>query len=205
MHKQTRDSVSVVELRLVDIPRFIAIRRRMLADSPWAFAADPATDRGSNPANLAELIDDPRRAIFVIEQPDYTNAAKNKAEHTQTAPPQNNPTSAAADTTDLPPFVATATVITDNNPKLGHRATIVGVYVDPDYRGKGLGKAVLNAAIDFCKSLKGINSVRLAVSENSPEARKLYESLGFTVWGVEPATVIIDGRAYDEIHMLKAW
>ena len=67
------------------------------------------------------------------------------------------------------------------------------------------GQGRLNAAVDFCNSLNGINSVRLAVSETSPEARKLYESLGFTVWGVEPATVIIDGRAYDEIHMLKAW
>lgn len=165
-----------------DIPRYIALRQRMLADSSWAFCADPATDRGSNPSALAELIDDPRRAIFAIEQPDHTAASPN-----------------------LPSFVATATVITDDNPKLGHRATIVAVYVDPEYRGRGLGKAVMNAAIDFCKSLEGINSVRLAVSENSPEARKLYESLGFTVWGIEPATVIIDGRAYDEIHMLKAW
>ena len=67
--------IQVVQLTHPDIPRYIALRQRMLADSPWAFCADPETDRGSNPSALAELIDDPRRAIFAIEQPDHTAAS----------------------------------------------------------------------------------------------------------------------------------
>jgi L-amino acid N-acyltransferase YncA len=39
------------------------------------------------------------------------------------------------------------------------------------------------------------------VSENAPEAQRLYESLGFQQWGREPEATQHEGRRYDEIHM----
>ena len=50
--------------------------------------------------------------------------------------------------------------------------------VHPDYRGKGLGTAIVTAGIEYLKS-KNVDSVELEVdSENAP-ARELYLKLGF--------------------------
>jgi RimJ/RimL family protein N-acetyltransferase len=43
--------------------------------------------------------------------------------------------------------------------------------------------------------------VDLGVSENAPEARRLYEKLGFRVWGREPASTQHGTQRYDEIYM----
>ena len=43
----------------------------------------------------------------------------------------------------------------------------------------------------------------LAVTAGNDAALKLYESLGFKAWGLEPAALVIDGVAYDEIPMTK--
>jgi ribosomal protein S18 acetylase RimI-like enzyme len=75
------------------------------------------------------------------------------------------------------------------------------VFVEPDYRGRGLGRAVTSAAIAHARTWPGIDFIDLGVSENAPEALRLYESLGFTRWGREPEATQHEGRRYDEIHM----
>jgi ribosomal protein S18 acetylase RimI-like enzyme len=47
----------------------------------------------------------------------------------------------------------------------------------------------------------GVDYVDLGVSDNSPEALRLYESFGFRAWGREPEATEHNGRRYDEIHM----
>ena len=52
--------------------------------------------------------------------------------------------------------------------------------VDPDYRGKGLGKQVLLAGLSLLKS-RGLGHVDLTVDSENKAALALYESLGFAV------------------------
>lgn len=54
-------------------------------------------------------------------------------------------------------------------------ATLSGVYVDPAYRGRGIARALTNAAIEWCRN-RGCPAVRLIASD---AGRPLYESLGF--------------------------
>jgi RimJ/RimL family protein N-acetyltransferase len=75
------------------------------------------------------------------------------------------------------------------------------VFVEPAYRGNGLGRAVVTAAIDLARSWPGVDYVDLGASERAPEAQCLYENLGFRAWGREPEATEIGGRRYDEIHM----
>lgn len=98
-------------------------------------------------------------------------------------------------------LIATAGVVQRPRQKLGHRAEIWGVYVHPDHRGRGLGAAVVRAAMDEALSWPGVESVALSVSERS-EAKRLYERLGFRQWGHEPDCLRIGGESYDEIHMV---
>ena len=53
--------------------------------------------------------------------------------------------------------------------------------VDPDYRGKGIGKGVLLAGLSYLKS-KGFRVAELTVDSKNQAACTLYHSVGFRVW-----------------------
>jgi ribosomal protein S18 acetylase RimI-like enzyme len=53
------------------------------------------------------------------------------------------------------------------------------LYVVPDRRGHGLGRALLNAAMEHARG-RGAAHIDLGTSEDDVAARALYESAGFT-------------------------
>jgi len=53
-----------------------------------------------------------------------------------------------------------------------------GIVVDPRYRGKGVGTQLFANLIEFGKA-ESYSTIRLDVIDTNPEARKLYERLGF--------------------------
>ncbi len=54
--------------------------------------------------------------------------------------------------------------------------------VHPEYRGYGLGKAVVACGIHYLKSM-GVDAIELEVDSANPPATKLYKALGFDVVG----------------------
>jgi len=61
----------------------------------------------------------------------------------------------------------------------GVKAWIEDVVIDGSYRGQGLGKLVVEHAIDFVKSL-GADSLMLTSSPSRIAANNLYQALNFT-------------------------
>jgi mycothiol synthase len=53
--------------------------------------------------------------------------------------------------------------------------------VDPDYRGRGIGKGVLLMALRYLR-IRGVHIVELTVDSNNQAAYSLYQSVGFRVW-----------------------
>jgi ribosomal protein S18 acetylase RimI-like enzyme len=53
------------------------------------------------------------------------------------------------------------------------------LYVVPAMRGRGLGRALMNAAIQFARE-RGADYMDLGTAETDVAARSLYESLGFS-------------------------
>jgi ribosomal protein S18 acetylase RimI-like enzyme len=53
------------------------------------------------------------------------------------------------------------------------------LYVKPNLRGQGLGRALMNAAVELARD-KGADYMDVSTSEDDVAARKLYESSGFT-------------------------
>jgi ribosomal protein S18 acetylase RimI-like enzyme len=51
--------------------------------------------------------------------------------------------------------------------------------VQPDHRGKGLGRALMEAAMEFARA-RGADYMDLGTAESDVAARALYESLGFS-------------------------
>ena len=69
--------------------------------------------------------------------------------------------------------------------KKRHKGVIWGMYVPREMRGKGIGKALLEAAIAHAKTLPQLEQINLSVVLTSREARHLFISLGFETYGLE--------------------
>jgi RimJ/RimL family protein N-acetyltransferase len=85
--------------------------------------------------------------------------------------------------------------------KMAHRVHIWGVYVTPSCRGRGIGKAVVQAALDIARTWPGINSASLSASVRATTAIALYQTLGFVIWGTEPECISLNGTLIDEVHL----
>jgi ribosomal protein S18 acetylase RimI-like enzyme len=75
-----------------------------------------------------------------------------------------------------------------------HRATL-GIAVKNGYRGRGIGEAMMKAAIEKCKGTFEV--VELTVLSHN-QAKKLYESLGFRTFGTRPYALKRGGRYFAE-------
>lgn len=90
------------------------------------------------------------------------------------------------------------------NPRLKsrHKGVVWGVYVRPKWRGTGAGRAILSRLIEQARSLEGLEQIHLTVAITQAAARRLYESLGFEVFGHERHALKVDGEYVDEDHMV---
>ena len=86
--------------------------------------------------------------------------------------------------------------------KMAHKLHLWGMYVRPEGRGRGVARALLQAALDHARTLDGVTQVKISVTEDADAARALYEELGFRIWGVEPDAIRHGGRGVSEHHMV---
>jgi GNAT superfamily N-acetyltransferase len=86
--------------------------------------------------------------------------------------------------------------------KRRHKGWIWGVFVAPAARGRGVSKKLMQATIDRAKALAGLDMILLTVSAEQPVPRRLYESLGFRSFGIEPKGLKIGNQAKDEENMV---
>jgi RimJ/RimL family protein N-acetyltransferase len=86
--------------------------------------------------------------------------------------------------------------------KLAHRALLWGVFVAPEGRQHGVGRALGVAALEFAREKLAARQVILGVGARNARALALYEKLGFRQFGYEPDYIFLDGEYYDEIHMI---
>jgi ribosomal protein S18 acetylase RimI-like enzyme len=84
--------------------------------------------------------------------------------------------------------------------KQRHKATVWGMYVTPRARNKGVGRALVEAAIEHARGW-GLDQLQLTVTEAAPHAKRLYESAGFRHWGQERRALHWKGRFVDEYHL----
>ncbi len=85
--------------------------------------------------------------------------------------------------------------------KRRHKALIWGMYVAPEARGRGIGRALLAVAIAQAREWPGVEQIQLGVMTANEGARALYRSAGFTAYGVEPRSLRVNDRYYDEEHL----
>ncbi len=91
----------------------------------------------------------------------------------------------------------------DGRAKIRHIAHIVGMMVDEAAQGRGLGRALMQAALALLAQDEALQLVTLSVTRSNTRARKLYEHCGFSRYGrLQGAIVLPDGRVLDKDLMV---
>ncbi|HWO75390.1 MAG TPA: GNAT family N-acetyltransferase [Bacillus sp. (in: firmicutes)] len=99
-------------------------------------------------------------------------------------------------------LVGTVTVVREQHLKLQHRVQVVAMYVKPTVRGKGIGKALMNEAVQKTREWEGVEQIHLTVVSSNESARNLYLSLGFQVCGSEKQAMKLGDTYWDEERMV---
>ncbi len=81
--------------------------------------------------------------------------------------------------------------------KTRHRAIVGSMYVVPEARGRGYGRALMDAILDLARSQRGLERLIIAVTVGNDAARQLYLAAGFVPTYVEEGYIKWDGRYYD--------
>lgn len=79
----------------------------------------------------------------------------------------------------------------------------IGMMVHDAYQGKGVGTALMAAAIDLADRWLGILRLELDVYPDNESAVKLYKKMGFVEEGIQGKAVFRDGEFVDLIMMAR--
>jgi cyclohexyl-isocyanide hydratase len=86
--------------------------------------------------------------------------------------------------------------------KLRHKGLLFRMYVDPQFRGKGIAHLLIKALVERVERLEDIEQINLTVVSNNPVAKKLYEKFGFTSFAVEKNALKWKALYYTEEQMV---
>lgn len=164
--------VAIRALREEEAEAYVALRRESLREAPLAFAASPEVDGASQPETVRARLRAAPDAVIL-----GAFAAQDGA------------------------LVGAAGVRREPGGKASHKAHLWGMYVAPASRRRGIGAALLQAAVAHAQTLPGVAWLELGVSTAAPEARRLYEAVGFRAWGEEPDALRHGGESVSELHM----
>jgi len=169
-----RGAASIRPTREADAEDFRALRLRGLLAHPAVFGADYAASAARTIEHWRERL---RQGAGSDEQITYVAEAAGQ-------------------------LVGMTTMVRNDLPKTRHGGSIFGVYTAPEWRGTGVADALLGACADYARGL-GVRVLRLGVATHNASAIRLYLRCGYTVYGVEPESLQVDGVYYDELLMAK--
>jgi ribosomal protein S18 acetylase RimI-like enzyme len=84
-----------------------------------------------------------------------------------------------------------------NGAKIRHKAHLFSMYVAAGHRRTGLADRLVQAVIDAAREA-GALVLQLTVTAGNVPAQRLYNRMGFRVFGVERRAIQVGDRLYDE-------
>jgi len=94
-------------------------------------------------------------------------------------------------------------VIYDRKIRRSHLATIVWFYVDKEYRNQGIGRVLMDKAMDDIMSHTRIKKINLLMNETQKTALEIYKKYGFKVAGTLEKEMKIGDDYYNEYILEK--
>jgi ribosomal protein S18 acetylase RimI-like enzyme len=151
-----------------DADVFLRARVTQLESEPHAFGESADEARAQTAAAVAERLAAPREETFLLGA--FADGA----------------------------LVGTAGYFRQREAKTRHKGRVWGVFVAPAFRARGLGRLLMRTLIAEAATIDGLEQLDLQVAVTQSAARRLYESLGFSVYGREPHALKIGDLYVDE-------
>jgi RimJ/RimL family protein N-acetyltransferase len=85
--------------------------------------------------------------------------------------------------------------------KQRHKALLFGMFTATEARNKGVGRALLAECLERASRIPGLEQVNLSVTDGNA-AERLYASVGFVRFGLEPRALNCDGEYFGKVHMV---
>ena len=169
------DALSIRPMLEPDLLGYKALRDAMLAGHPEAFTSDAETESQRDLASYRSRL---------------TGGSGGATLFTLLA-------------LDGPRIAGALTCEREPRRKVQHLAHLVGMMVADTHRGRGIGRALLGAAVARLRATPGLAQVTLSVTSSNRAAVGLYESAGFERYGRLPDAIRLpDGRRLDKDLML---
>lgn len=165
-------SLEVRRLTGDDAASWRALREEALRRHPEAFGASPEDEAARSVADIAAMLD--------RKPPDQVLGAFDPAGDA---------------------LLGTVGLAAMWGAKQRHKALLWGMYVPVEARGRGVGAALVRAAI-AAAGAAGIEQLQLGVGAGNAPALALYRAAGFRPYGLERAALRLGpGRYVDEVLM----
>ena len=87
--------------------------------------------------------------------------------------------------------------------KARHKVTLFGMYVNAAHQQQGLGRQLVEAALDEARKQPRLKVIQLTVTAGNDAAFALYQRCGFIQYGLEPLAVRVGVEYFDKIHMWR--
>jgi ribosomal protein S18 acetylase RimI-like enzyme len=156
-----------------DLLGYKALRDAMLASHPEAFTSDADTERLRDLASYRSRLAGNGPTLFTLLALDEGRV------------------------------VGALTCERESRRKMQHIAHLVGMMVANTHRGRGIGRTLLQAALERLRALPALAQVTLSVTAGNRAATGLYESAGFARYGSLPDAIRLpDGRRLAKDLML---
>lgn len=97
-------------------------------------------------------------------------------------------------------LVGMAGFVVYDRKKASHKGIMWGVYVQAEWRGRGLGKQLVQRVIE--RAAQHVIILEAAVGLSNESARRTYHALGFKPYGVERKALRVGDVFYDEELLL---
>jgi RimJ/RimL family protein N-acetyltransferase len=167
-------SIEIRRLRSEDVETYREIRLRSVREHPEAFLA-------SYEEESARTVEQDRERLAAKEgcDDDFVLAAFDEGR----------------------PVGLTGAIRSGHHAKRHHVAWIWGVYVAPEARGGGIGRRLMESAIETISRADGVELLHLGVGTENHAARALYERMGFEMYGTEKHCMKLGDRYIDE-HLM---
>jgi RimJ/RimL family protein N-acetyltransferase len=93
-------------------------------------------------------------------------------------------------------LVGVAGFLASKENKRRHWGVLWGVFLRPEWRGRGLGELLVGRVVEH--ATEHVLILQTSVVTVNHKARRTYARLGFVPYGTERRALLIDGRFYDE-------
>ena len=167
-----RGAVTIRPAQEADVHAYRALRLEALRTHPEAFSADFAVNDGRPMTFWADRLRSLGRDGMIYF------AARNN---------------------DL---VGMCGIYRGDSQKTQHSATIVGVYIQSEWRGLQIAEGLITECVEWARA-HGVKIIKLGVAATNTAAIRCYVRCDFKVYGIEPQAICYDGVMYDELLMAR--